>query len=211
MSYHPFVLDMVFDTETTGKGDFKAAYDHPSQPLIVQLGYKVFERSSREVVFEVGHLVDSTNLKDWNGIEPGAQAVHGISEELIKAYGSSPEATLKNFTKWANLCTTFWAHNKQFDIRIMQRFAKAAGWSPNLFGDGEGKGQHCTMNKLTPICKLPHPQGWNSFKWPSLAEGYTFCTGKEMSGAHNALVDVNACADIMWWLYDKGHHNFEVV
>lgn len=192
---------MVYDTETTGKTDFKAAYDAPHQPNLVQLGYKVYDPISRAVIFEIGHLVNSTVLDSWTGIHPDAENVHKISQEMIEDAGWSPSDSISMFQRWANRCFVKVAHNESFDLNVMQCAAKRSGWSPDLF---PGMLTFCTMQRTTNICKIPHPKGWNSFKWPSLDEGYKFFVDpKGFTDAHNALADVNACGDIFWKLVDK--------
>lgn len=192
-------LVTVFDTETTGKSDFKASYNAPQQPNLVQLGYKVYEPNTKEVVFEIGHLVNSTVLDGWSGIEEGAQNVHGISEEMIREYGWHPSDSISLFQRWLNRSRLAVAHNKSFDIMIMQCAAFRAGWNPDLFAD---MATFCTMMTTTNICKIPNAKGYGN-KWPTLAEALKFFTGRDIDGAHNALVDVNACGDIFWMLHKR--------
>lgn len=194
-------LIMVYDTETTGKSDFKAAYNDPRQPNLVQLGYKVYDRSKR-VIFEVGHLVDTTVFAFWTGIEPDAQAIHGVDEASIRLYGWDPDTTMKLFMEWAQRCDLFIAHNDQFDTRIMQCFASRSGWNPAIFHDAK---KYCTMTTSTHICKIPQTNGRAGNKWPKLNEAYPyFMDGAQFKDAHNALADVNACGDIFWAHVERG-------
>lgn len=194
-------LIMVYDTETTGVKDFKAAWNAEHQPNLLQLGYKVYDRK-REVIFEIGHLVDTTGFKEWRGIEPGAQAVHGISEDSVKMYGSDPDKSMKAFNYWAEKSFLFVAHNEQFDNGIMQCFAYRAGWNPDVF---QGKPKYCTMMTSTNICKIPSPNGRGGYKWPKLNEAYPFFfDGAQFKGAHNALADVNPTGEIFWEHIDRG-------
>lgn len=191
-------LVMVYDTETTGKTDFKLPWNDDSQPNLVQIGYKVFT-PKKEVVFEIGHLVNTTGFPQWNGIEPDAQDVHGISEELVREWGWNPQDTISLFQRWANRCNMFVAHNDEFDIRILQGFALRCGWSPDLFGTSM---RFCTMRSTTNICKIPHPKTGRP-KWPKLNEAYPFFfPGQQFKNAHNALADVNPTAEIFWKLVD---------
>lgn len=204
-------LIMFYDTETTGKFLFKDPIDpkngprpkfnDPRQPNLVQLGYKVVEPRTRETVFEVGHLVDMTKHETWTGIEPDAQRIHGIREELLRIYGSTPDATMKNFERWSSSCSMFIAHNDPFDTQIMQCFAFRSGWDPGaVFRDAA---KFCTMKTSTNICRI---QGDYGNKWPKLDEAYTFFNpGEKFKGAHNALADVGACENIFWHLVDGGH------
>lgn len=191
-------LIIFYDTETTNKTDFKASYDAPHQPDLVQLGYKVYDIDSREVVFEIGHLVDTRSFPSFN-MSAEAQAVHGISPALLD-HGWTPNDSISLFQRWLNRSSIRVAHNEQFDSRVMQCFSKRAGWSPDIFTTNK---PFCTMQNTTSICKIPGKYG---VKWPTLAEAYAFfMDGASFGGAHNALVDVNACADIFWKLIDLNH------
>lgn len=189
-------LVMVFDTETTDRTDFKASYDAPQQPNLLQLGYKVYDIASRAVIFEVGHLVNTTVFPSWKGIAAGAQEVHKIQEAHVMKYGLGVRSTADAFLSWAGKSSLFVAHNAPFDIMVMQCFLKRAGYSPDFL---QGKPKYCTMTTSTNICQIPNPNGRGGFKWPKLNEAYPFFCGKPMDeNAHNALVDVNACGEIFW-------------
>lgn len=193
-------LIMVYDTETTGIWNFKGSWNDDAQPNLVQLGYKVYDRN-KEVIFEIGHLVDTTRDPSWSGIEPGAQAIHGITEEMVKLYGTTPHKTMASFNYWAEKCSLFVAHNDPFDTKVMMRFAARAEWNPQVFHGAE---KYCTMMTSTDICKIPGPRG---NKWPKLNEAYPFfMNGEQFKGAHNALADVNACGDIFWQHVERGHY-----
>lgn len=196
-------LIMFYDTETTDRTDFQAAYDAPHQPNLIQLGYRVVDPKTRAVIFEVGHLVDSTGLKEWKGISEGAASVHKITEEDIRTYGVHIDKSIQGFEKWASRCSLFVAHNEKFDNGVMQCAAKRAGFSPDLFSTGS---KFCTMQSGTGICKVPNRNGRAGFKWPTLQEAYTIIVDPVgFKGAHNALADVNACHDIFWGYIDGGH------
>ena len=53
----------------------------------------------------------------------------------------------------------------------------------------------------TDVLKLPGKYG---YKWPTLAEAYRHYTGQEISGAHDALVDTEACLVIFRALVETG-------
>lgn len=191
---------MFYDTETSGLPDFRADYAANSQPCLLQLGYKVVEPQTRAVIFEIGHLVDSTRLPQWNGIEPGAQAVHNINEDMVRAYGIDPQKSYEGFQKWVERCSTFIAHNDSFDTRIMNCHAKRLGFHPDTF---QQRNKFCTMQFTTNICKIPNGKG--GVKWPKLIEAYcNLVDSKGFKDAHNALADVIACEEIFWKLVDKG-------
>jgi DNA polymerase III subunit epsilon len=61
--------------------------------------------------------------------------------------------------------------------------------------------RYCTMRSSTKACNLPPTEamlakGMKFNKNPSLAESYKHYTGKDLVGAHSALVDAKACAEV---------------
>ncbi len=87
------------------------------------------------------------------------------------------------------------AHNESFDARILRiGFKRFAGiCDPDDWKAGPAA---CTQILSTPIVKLPPTEKMvaagrgRSNKPPKLAEAYQFFTGKELNGAHNAMIDV---------------------
>lgn len=192
-------LITFYDTETTGKWDFKLPWNDPSQPNLVQLGFQVYDLN-RMVVYELGVLVNTTTYDGWE-MQEGAQAVHGISKESVELYGFKPEMIAKAFLTWVGRSQLVVAHNDSFDLMVIQNFLAKAGFNPQ-WGPESGK-RFCTMRHTTNICKIPSPNG-RGYKWPKLIEAYqSLVDQRGFKGAHNALVDVNACADIFWKLADK--------
>lgn len=194
-------LIMVYDTETSDKSDWGAPFNASSQPNLLQLGYKVYSRD-KKVVFEVGHLVDTTVFNTWAGIAQGAFDIHGITKESIQLYGWNPDKTMALWAEWSERCDLFVAHNDQFDSGIMQCFAFRAGWNPDVF---KSQKKYCTMKTSVQHVKAPYPNGRGGYKWPKLNEAYPyFMDGAQFKDAHNALADVNACGDIFWAHVERG-------
>lgn len=59
----------------------------------------------------------------------------------------------------------------------------------------------CTATLATPLCKLPptpkmRAAGRNHYKTANLGEAFKHFTGRDLDGAHNAMVDVRACMDV---------------
>lgn len=87
------------------------------------------------------------------------------------------------------------AHNESFDARILRiGFKRFSGiCDPDDWKAGPAA---CTQILSTPIVKLPPTEKMvaagrgRSHKPPKLAEAYQFFTGKPLSGAHNAMIDV---------------------
>lgn len=187
---------LFFDTETTGKADFKAAPDAPHQPHLVQLGALLTDDTGAEVA--------SINLiakPEGFTIPEEASAVHGFTTEKAMASGVDRKHILRVFREFWELANVVVAFNIDFDMLIMD------GAIFRLCGGRKawGKAQEtfCAMKAMTSVCKLPGNYG--DYKWPKLQEAYRHAFGMEFDGAHDAMADVRACAKIYFWLkeYEK--------
>jgi DNA polymerase-3 subunit epsilon len=182
----------VLDTETTGMLDFKADTHAEHQPHPVQLALKVYHKG--DCVISDAYLIDS----EFDS-QPEALAVHGKTMELRKRFGIPYEVAMANFLQNSNRCDLLVAHNMNFDFRILQR---AMRW---CFVDGPDGDldikfaqipTYCTMLAATPLLNIPGPRG---VKWPKLEEAYCRMVNPlGFSGAHDAMVDVQACADVLF-------------
>lgn len=184
---------LVFDTETTGKADFRADFDAPQQPHIVQLGAQLLDHQY-VVRGEINYIINP-----HVHIPKEASAVHGITNEVAEAYGIDTTDALQAFALFALKARVFVAHNFSFDSLII-----SAAWH-RTNGDGaqwrEGdQVQYCTMEAMTGPCNLPGPYGP---KWPKLQEAHRHCFGEEFDGAHDAMADVRACARVYRWLMEQ--------
>jgi len=180
-------MTLVFDTETTGKADFKKPPEHPCQPRIVQLGAILFD--------ELEHVRAEVNLIVKPGgfnIPTEATNIHGITDVVAEQYGMNEKAVLQLFLGMCRKAKTLVAHNIKFDSIVIGRALAIHGMTyelpPNTF---------CTMEATTDILRLPGPYG---YKWPKLTEAYFHCFKKEMTGAHDAMADVRGCAEVYFWL-----------
>jgi DNA polymerase-3 subunit epsilon len=190
-----------FDTETSDRWDFKAPWNAEHQPHLVQLGYEIYDRN-RSLVKTVDVVVDSRQLTGWNGIEPGASAVHGITEERMATEGVHPEFVAKQLVDDFSSCGITIAHNNEFDMKILQCFLYRCGYTPDVLF--QGKHNLCTMKPLTNILKIANKNGRAGYKWPTLTEAYmSLVDSKGFEGAHDALTDVRACRDIFWAVWDQ--------
>lgn len=183
---------LFYDTETTGKADFRAAPDAPHQPRLLQLAAIMTTPDNKMV----GQFYCIIKPDGWT-IDPEAEAIHGISLEFATANGIPLNAAMSMFEMFATVCKGKVCHNSDFDSRIM------IGESIRLGIDGvQPKPHFCTMKAMTNICQLPNTNR-GGFKWPKLAEAYQFATGKTLEGAHDALADVQACRDIYFWMKQR--------
>lgn len=194
---------LFFDTETTGKYDFKAAYNAEHQPRIIQLAAMLTDTDGR-LKCEMNVLIKP----DGWFIPADAQEVHGISTKDCDQYGVNIETALQMFDALNRQATRLIGHNVAFDIGMLRR-------EINLLSmlDFTILSEHyCTKEHSTNVCKLPlteaqvaarkkypnwsPPGGWDDYKAPTLQEAYKFFYGSEFEEAHDAMADVKACRDV---------------
>lgn len=132
-------------------------------------------------------------------IASGAQAAHGISTEECNKYGEFIENIMPLFNSHLLRAELVVAHNINFDSQLINIENEGneitIDWSHRKF--------LCTMQLMTPICKLPSQR--QTYKWPKLQEAYQYCFKEDFKGAHDALADVRATARVLRWLFDNRH------
>lgn len=190
---------LFFDTETTGMVDFHMPPDHESQPHLVQLGLLLAEDDGTE------HACVSVIVDPGVPIPEAASAVHGITDEIVKRCGIQPIGAVGIFFGLLRSAGLLVAHNTDFDLAVMQSAAirvdqRALADSLNIVKTV------CTMKAATPVCKIPHanPRGPEDYKWPKLEECVRHFFGEELEGAHDAMVDVQACKRVFFKLKEIG-------
>ena len=186
---------LIFDTETTGMVQFRKPPEDPSQPDLIQLGMLLVETEDWGPRARHSLLV---KLAPDVKIEPGAKEAHGISEEDCARYGVDPVVACSLFNQACMQADIIVAHNLSFDTSIMKTALHRIGNKPHRF---DGRQQVCTKESSTDVLKLPGKYG---YKWPTLAEAYRHYTGNEIEGAHDALVDTEACLQVFRGLVQEG-------
>lgn len=187
---------LIFDTETTGKLDFKLDLMDPSQPRVVQLAALLCDMDGT-VVAEMCTLIKP----DGWVIEPEAQAVHGHSLEKCDDLGIPMTEALTQFNVLKAQAKGRVAHSLSFDKRMMAREANIYGVSH----DSEGLHSFCTMLLGTDLCQLPPAGAFRrGYKWPTLDELHQFLFGKSFEGAHDAMGDARACKDCFFEMVRRG-------
>ncbi len=178
-------MRLTFDTETSGKCQFKLPPNHPTQPRIVQLG-ALLKDSENHVVAEINLLVKPVGFT----IPDEAAAIHGITTEKALRYGLKIETVIKLFIQLVKMSDLIVAHNIAYDDLLVKGELMRAGYLDDL-ALFSSKPSYCTMQKTTDICKLPGKFG--SYKWPQLQEAYKHFFGAAFEGSHDAMADVKAC------------------
>lgn len=193
---------LVFDFETSGMPLWKEPSEDPGQPHIVQLGAVVFDAATRKPL----QVLSLTVKPDGWDIDEAAIKAHGITVEHATRVGVPEGLVFHAFMGMWSRCTLRVAFNDTFDNRIARiacmRFLDEE--TADRFKDAPSA---CVMKMATPLCKLPPTpamlaKGRKHYKSPSLIEAYRHFFGKPFAGAHNALQDARAAAQIYWKIKD---------
>lgn len=178
------MIDLIFDTETTGFALFSEPYEHPDQPHTVQIAARLVENGRLYASFHciIDCMVESSE---------GALKVHGITKELSARAGLLPQSAARPFASMLCKADRLVAHNIKFDLLVVgallyrSREFRAASMLERML-------KFCTMLALTPVMKLPTKRG--GYKWPKLEEAYVkYIDASGMKDAHDAMADTIAC------------------
>lgn len=186
-------MDLIFDTETTGfPRDLPD--DHENQPHCVQLAAMLIDEAG--VVHGSMNLIIDTGLP----IPDSVAKIHGITTKRAYAVGVLPREALTAFGLLYRRATTLVAHNVKFDIAIL-RIAITREYGAKAATRMTAKPQFCTADAATPLLNLPPTEkmiaaGRGHAKTPNLTECMHHMFGEKLEGAHDAMVDVRACARV---------------
>ena len=188
---------LFFDTETTGLYNYRLPADHPSQPYIVQLAAQLRDDAGA-VLSEFSFLVDNGLSVE---IPEAASAVHGITTAKAHALGAAPNLVMAGFRHFYGNCALVCGHNLKFDLAVME--TAIARYLGRVFP--LKRETFCTMEAAAPIVNLPPTArmlaaGFNKPKAPKLEECIRHFFDEDLEGAHDAMIDVRACARVYYHL-----------
>lgn len=192
---------LFFDTESTGFPSKQLDSKHPNQARVIQLAALLLDKDFNEVKT----LYTLIKLPEGKTIDEGAFRAHGISTQECNTNGIEMESAFAVFSAMVLGAEYLIAHNIKFDNQMMSIEADCLNLSLPFFKELKPL---CTMEVMTPICKLPHKKRnsfGSPFKWPKLQEAYQYIFKEDFTGAHDALSDVRATAKIFQWLVTNNH------
>jgi DNA polymerase III subunit epsilon len=191
---------LFFDTETTGLVSDRYEPTHPRQPMPMQLGMKI-DAANRNEMMACNTLI---RPEGWS-IEAKASEITGITDEMATDYGTHLITACELFLDMVENADVIVAHNINFDITVMRRavFVYCQETGQEYKDPFEGKTLICTMLASLNLVKAT-PKRNGQWKWPKLSEAIKFFFNEELEGAHDALVDVRACARVYYELLDEG-------
>lgn len=198
-------IALFYDTETQGLPLFDQPSEHPDQPHIVQLGAALVDLDTR---IELATLDLIVRPDGWT-IPDDVAAVHGITTEKAMDLGVPEvlvvDALLALWRQADGMHRLRIGHNESFDARILRialkRHIDHREPAAPLSDIWKAAKAECTQRLATPILKLPPTDRMKAakrfhYKSANLREAYQHFTGQPLEGAHNALVDVRACAAV---------------
>jgi DNA polymerase-3 subunit epsilon len=191
---------IAFDTETTGLPDFKARSSDPSQPHLVHLAMVLCRDDGAEV--EAHNVI----IKPDGWVIPDEVAqIHGITTAMALERGIPEADAVAMFVVAQAKASLRVAHNESFDRRIMRIAMTRAGMERADIEAIEARPSYCTCINATPIVNLPPTPkmlaaGFTKPKQAKLAECIKHFFDEDLTGAHDALVDVRACARVFFHL-----------
>lgn len=201
---------LYYDVETQGLPPRGYGAPIEAWPHIVQLG-AVLADGEQEL-----EVIDTLVLPDGWTIPEQVVAIHGITTERCAAEGRPIADVMADLIRLADAADLVVAHNRKFDhlmvkVALRRLFPTPEGEEEPADGPRarwRSKAGLCTMEAMTPICRLPATQkmvraGFDKFKAPKLIEAYRHCFGEDFEGAHDALTDVRACMRVHRWLMEN--------
>lgn len=189
---------LTIDTETTGTHE---------NAEIAQLGMILYA-PDRRVLGEFKSLI----LPDGWTMPEETQKFHmkngsTVSQENCERYGITLRSALALFNNWCSKAETLVAFNMAYDLGRVRYAADRIGIPLNL--------PHkipCAMEMSTAIMKIPPTESmkkWghgDKFKNPKLADAFEFFFKCNLEGAHDALADVRAAAEIYFHIINIGEN-----
>jgi DNA polymerase III epsilon subunit-like protein len=185
---------LFFDTETTGlPTNYKApASDSDNWPRLVQIAWSWYDAS--------GNVWDSYSfvIKPNGFVIPEEVArIHRVTQERAEQEGLELDEVLKHFAEEVKKAEFVIGHNVDFDDKIVG----AEFFRRNMENVLENAQKICTMKSSVNFCRIPNGRG--GYKWPNLSELHNCLFSESFADAHDALVDVNACAKCFFELKNR--------
>lgn len=194
---------LAADTETTGLPNFRLPADDLSQPRMIQIAAKLYD-VERQCARSLVSLIkpDGWEMDDVLAEKLG----NGLIHSRLEAEGRPVAEVLAEYSAMVDEADLFVAYGCAFDLKILRGELRRAGL-PDRYGDLPN---FCVMRAATPLCKMAPTEAMlaSGRKWsktPKLIEAFEILLGRKLEGAHDALADLDATADLLWWMIESGH------
>lgn len=188
------MIALFYDTETTGLPLFSEPSEDPRQPHIVQLAACLVDMETRQTIASMDVIV----RPDGWVIPDDVAQIHGITTTRALDVGVPEETAVAMFMHLYGGGRLRIGHNEAFDARILRIALIRHAHDASVDEHWKAGKAACTQALSTPILRLPPTAkmiaaGRLHHKSANLREAYRHFTGNELAGAHQAMVDVQAC------------------
>lgn len=194
---------LVFDVETNGLR-MRNAQAH-QEPAIIQIAGMLF--LGRRPVAHLSCFVLPLNHDRTPATIPDEPFFRqaGLTNDVLAAVGRPLKTALAEFQQLVRASDRIVYHNALFDDPVLRaNFLRVAAPQQEYLA----RPKYCTMQTLTPVMKLPGKRG---YKYPSLDEAFrALVEPTGFTGAHDAMVDVDATAQVLFAIEDAGHDLWEL-
>ena len=187
----------VFDLETTGlpqRKSFNSYYSFKdfskfAKARIVSIAWSIYENKHK--IMSKYHII---RPNDFEIIDNSiATSINNITNDIAKSKGVDFTNVIEELIIDLENVELLVAHNLKFDKNILLAELHHIG-RYDLIQKILLISTFCTMKHGKNITRLHNPRYPKDFKYPKLTELYFHFFGHEFINAHNAEVDVNACA-----------------
>jgi DNA polymerase-3 subunit epsilon len=180
---------LFLDTETSDLIKGGLPLDDASQPHLAQLALVLTDDEGKRVSTFCAPVHPYT----WK-MSPAATAVNGLSDEYLHERGLPLVDVLHVYRCFSSLASRIVAHQAAFDRKMLdiELSRLQLPLSSNEW--------FCTKLATTNILKLPPAPRRTTHKWPTLDEAHHYYFGVGVAGAHDALVDAEACMRVYFAL-----------
>ncbi|NCG08160.1 MAG: 3'-5' exonuclease [Verrucomicrobia bacterium] len=185
---------LIFDTETTG---LPKKYDAPitdldNWPRVIQLAWAAYDQNRNCIA----QRVDLIQPDGWEVPTETFWIENGFSQAQSLAQGIPIRQALTAFLEQIEHSSQLIAHNLSYDHPVLGAECLRAGLKSQ-----NKPARCCTKEIATDYCAIPGNYG---FKWPKLSELHQKLFQTDFDGAHDAMIDVQACARCYFELLDRG-------
>ena len=190
---------LVLDTETnSGIPNFKLSADHPEQPHPCEIA-ALLQTEPGETI----ETLDTLIKPDGWLIDPETEGIHGISTEMCEELGRPVGEVLVDLIRMMDQADVVVGYSIDFDLKVIRGACRRLGMDDRYQTVKDKKMD--VMRACKPLCKLPptyrmKKRNLRGYKLPKLKEAVEVLLKRDHDGAHRAMIDCRATADLYWYL-----------
>jgi DNA polymerase-3 subunit epsilon len=196
---------LVFDTETTGLPEKNALIAEQHRwPYIVQLSYILFDTEKKSLLKTVNVII---KIPEHVRIPPECTALHSLTQDICQLKGDLIKPILETFLQTVKEADVLVGHNIAFDKNMITVECKRQGLTYDIL---QTSAEYCTMKETKELVGIKGTYsntGMIFFKYPKLAELYSYLFTEVPKGMHDSMADILLCLRS----YVKLKHNYDIV